>query len=224
MRPVGESARMKDLQPLLRDKGMLFSDELGIAVAREPFRWLVAAILFGRRISASIAKRTYKALARRRLLTPRAILRAGRDELIEAMGEGGYVRYDNMTSDFLIGLSQRLLDEYGGKVDAIHDRAATSADLERALLAFKGVGPVTLNIFLRELRGVWAKADPPLSELAVDAGKAFGLVTSSDPVRALAQLKALWQRASVPGYDLRHLEAALVRAGLERRHRQPRRS
>ncbi len=224
MRLGEKSAGVKDLQPLLREKGRLFSDDLGIAVAREPFPWLVAAILFGHRISATIAKRTYKALARRHLLTPRAILRAGRDELIEAMGEGGYVRYDNMTSDFLIGLSQRLLDEYGGKAETIHNRAATSADLERALLAFKGVGPVTLNIFLRELRGVWAKADPPLSKLAVDAARAFGLITSSDPVRALAQLKALWQRASVPGYDLRHLEAALVRAGLERRHRQPRRT
>ena len=31
-------------------------------------------------------------------------------------------------------------------------------DLEQTLLAFYGIGPVTMNIFLRELRPFWTKA------------------------------------------------------------------
>jgi endonuclease III len=215
---------MTDIHALVRNKGRLFSDELGIAVATQPFRWLIAAILFGRRISETIAKRTYFALARRRLLTPQAIVRAGRDVLIAAMGEGGYVRYDNMTSDYLIGVSERLIDVYGGNVEAVHARAATPADLEAALLAFKGVGPVTLSIFLRELRGVWDQADPPLTEIELLAASRLGLTRSRQPSGALAELKELWKMHSVPGYDFRHLEAALVRTGLELRRRQRARS
>ena len=215
---------MTDIHALLRDKGRLFSDELGIVAATQPFRWLIAAILFGRRINETIAKRTYFALARRRLLTPYAIVRAGRDVLIAAMGEGEYVRYDNMTSDYLIGLSERLIDLYGGNVEAVHARAATPADLEAALLAFRGIGPVTLSIFLRELRGVWTKADPPLTEIELLAARRLGLTRSRRPRHALVELKELWRTHAVSGYDFRHLETALVRTGLELRRRQRARS
>ena len=96
----------------------------------------------------------------------------------------------------------------GGNVEAVHARAATPADLEAALLAFKGVGPVTLSIFLRELRGVWDKADPPLTKVEVLAATRLGLTRSRRPSHALAELEELWSTHSVPGYDFRHLLGA----------------
>jgi hypothetical protein len=49
----------------------------------------------------------------------------------------------------------------------LHDAAHDARDLEEKLLAFYGVGPVTMNIFLRELRPFWAKANPdPLPVVA----------------------------------------------------------
>jgi len=39
--------------------------------------------------------------------------------------------------------------------------ALDSKDLERRLIEFKGFGPTAVNIFLRELRGIWSKANPP---------------------------------------------------------------
>jgi len=204
---------------LLEQKGRLFSEELAIDVARQPFRWLLASILFGRRISGAIAKRTYSAFARRHLLTPAAILRVGRDGLIPVMGEGGYARYDNMTSGFITAVCTKLVDEYGGKVETIHARARDSADLEARLRAFMGVGPVTCSIFLRELRGVWAKADPPLTDIEMLAAKTLGLTRAEDPKQILRDLKALWNRERLPGFDFRHLVAALVRTGIELRAR-----
>lgn len=218
---------MTDLESLVRSKGRLFSDELGIDVVRTPFRWLLAAMLFGRRINQTNARNTYAAFARRRLLTPQAILRAGRDVLIVVMGECGYVRYDNMMSDYVIGACRKLVDEYGGKIEAVHARAQSSTNLQAQLLEFKGIGPVTLSIFLRELRGVWERADPPLTQVQLLAARALGFSKSTDPQRVLKDLKGLWARSPVPGYDFRHLEAALVRTGLELRQsgrKQARRS
>ncbi len=49
---------------------------------------------------------------------------------------------------------------YGGSLRQLHDCARDARDLEEKLLTFYGVGPVTVNIFLRELRPFWAKAAP----------------------------------------------------------------
>jgi hypothetical protein len=76
------------------------------------------------------------------------------------MREGGYVRYDGRKSTQILRDCETLRDEYGGSLRALHDAAQDRADLERRLLVFYGVGPVTANIFLRELRPFWPKADP----------------------------------------------------------------
>ncbi|HEX7410489.1 MAG TPA: hypothetical protein VF515_22970 [Candidatus Binatia bacterium] len=214
------AVNMERLRSLLEEKGGLFSEELGIDVARQPFRWLLAAMLFGGRISERVAKSTYKAFARHRLLTPQAILRAGWEGLIPVMGEGGYARYDNIKSTYISEMCRKLVDEYRGKVENIHAQAESSADLEARLLAFKGIGRVTTSIFLRELRGVWDKADPPLIDIELRAARALELTKSRDPVTALEDLKAAWKRGRVTGCDFRHLEAALVRAGIELRRKR----
>jgi hypothetical protein len=47
-----------------------------------------------------------------------------------------------------------------GRPSQLHDAARDAANLEERLLALYGVGPVTMNIFLRELRLFWTKANP----------------------------------------------------------------
>ena len=42
-------------------------------------------------------------------------------------------------------------------------------------MEFKGVGPVAVNIFLRELRGIWSKADPEPSPKALEVARRIGL-------------------------------------------------
>jgi hypothetical protein len=81
-----------------------------------------------------------------------------------------------------------------------------------------GIGPATVNIFLRELRGVWPKADPPLNPLAQAAAEQLGLLPPGlDPRSALQELERHWRAQPVPHRDFADLEAALVRRGLELR-------
>jgi hypothetical protein len=183
----------------------LYSEELDIDLARGSedacFRWFLASLLFGARISEITAKNTYWSFLRQGLSSPASILQAGWDFLVNpVMREGGYVRYDGRKSTQILRDCERLVADYGGRLSRLHQAARDPRDLERSLLAFYGVGPVTTNIFLRELRPFWAKADP-------------------DPLPAV---ETLARRLSV---DLdrsprKSLRFARVEAGLIRRRRE----
>ena len=78
MRRRHRSPLVSRLETTLR-RSRLYSEELGIDLAAdsdpELFKWLLASVLLGARISATIAQHTYRAFERHRLLTPRRILR-----------------------------------------------------------------------------------------------------------------------------------------------------
>lgn len=169
----------------------LFSEELGIALAsrREAdyFRWFLASLLYGGRISATIARNTYRAFERHGLVTPQAILDAGWDYLVDPiMREGGYVRYDGQKSTQILRDCAALAHDYRGRVGELDARARSPAELEERLLAFYGVGPVTANIFLRELRPFWRHADPAPLPRVVEAAARRGLALGRMPRRTLA--------------------------------------
>lgn len=155
------------------EQSQLYSEELGIDLGagddRQYFLWWLASLLFGARIGETVARNTYRAFLRHGLTTPRRIIGAGWDFLVyPVMREGGYVRYDGRKSDQMLRDCRMLVDEYGGRLSRLHEMARDARDLEARLLAFHGVGPVTANIFLRELRPWWAKADPePLPAIQV---------------------------------------------------------
>ena len=162
----------------------LYSEELGLDLGsgreQDLFLWFLASILFGQRISETIARNTYRSFVRHGLTSPQKIIAAGWEYLVNpVMREGGYVRYDESKSTKILRDCAMLLDLYGGSLKRMHDTARDTSDLEARLLAFYGVGPVTMNIFLRELRPYWPKADPaplpfprPLARrLGVDLGQ-----------------------------------------------------
>lgn len=159
-------ARAPEASALARlRRSRLYSEELGIGLApgddRELFKWLLASILFGHRISETIARHTYQAFARHELLEPRRILAAGWNFLVNPiMREGGFVRYDEKTARQILRVCEQLLADYNASLTRLHARAKDECDLEAKLMSFYGVGPVTTNIFLRELRPYWKKADP----------------------------------------------------------------
>ena len=162
------------------ESSQLYSEELGIDLESgddgELFEWFLASLLFGGRISEKIARRTYRAFERHDLLTPEAILEAGFEFLVDpVMREGGYVRYDNQRSRQVLRDCETLLEEYGGSPNAIHEAAADADDLEARLDAFYGVGPVTTNIFLRELRWIWEKSDPEPLDVVREAAARAGV-------------------------------------------------
>ena len=185
---------------------MLYSEELGIQLNlktdEEFFKWFLASVLFGARISETIAKRTYRAFEKYGLLVPIKILNAGWDFLVNpVMREGGYVRYDEKTSRQVLNNCKVLLKEYEGSLTVLHEKAADGKDLEARLLAFYGIGPVTVNIFLRELRPFWEK----------------DTVEPLQKVRELARRYAIGLR----GLNPKTIEFVRIEAGLIRLRKNP---
>jgi endonuclease III len=153
-----------------------YSEELGLDLTRseDRFKWFLASILFAKRISAEIAKRTYHRFEEEGLITPEKILEAGWDRLVQVLDSGGYVRYDFSTARNLLKILESLKEKYGD-LETLHRMSSSPKDLERRLQEFKGVGPVGANIFLRELRGVWEKAKPKPSRMAIKVAQRVGL-------------------------------------------------
>lgn len=215
-----------DPPTLVANAGGRFAAGLGIDVVSlrpgEIYKWFVAALLYGARISENIASRTWHEFERCGLLTPQRMIDAGWDRLVAALDRGGYVRYDYKTATKLLDASRALLADYGGDLNALHAAAADAADLQRRIMALgKGIGQVTAGIFLRELRGAWAKADPPLSPLACRAAQALGFLPrgSGDDYPALDSLRKRWTGSGMAPGDFPDFEAALVREGLRLRRR-----
>ncbi|MEU6411759.1 hypothetical protein [Microbispora sp. NPDC046933] len=191
---------------LVETLGGRFSREMGIDVDRgdrEVERWLLAATLFGTRISAAIAVRTYRAMAEAGVRRLSDVEGRTWDELVEILDRGGYARYDYRTATRLL----RLAEAVGGEVGRL--RGGGLDETRAALDALPGWGPVTVALFLRELRGVWPGVDPPPDERAVEAGRHVGLLGAGR--HPLDRLRAI---AGEAGLDVRDLEAALVRLWL----------
>lgn len=152
-----------------------YSAELGLNLFKteDRFKWFLASILFAKRILAETAKKTYRQFEKEELTTPERILEVGWDCLVEVLDAGGYTRYDFSTATNLLKTMQKL-KEYGG-LERLHEISKNPRDLERLLLEFKGIGPVGVNIFLRELRGIWKKAQPQPSKMATEIGQGLHL-------------------------------------------------
>lgn len=225
-RPPDELRRRNDRAPesaaqlgrrVLERLGGRYSLALGIDVDRgdeEIERWALAATLFGNRISAEIAGRTYLTLARAGVKTIGDAGGRSWDELVALLDAGGYTRYDFRTATRLLDLAAALRAA-GDGVGAIGRALRAPEELETALDALPGWGPVTVRLFLRELRGVWPGAQQPPDPRALDAATHLGLVPAPrSPGDGLAGLRRVAAEAEL---DLRDLEAALVRLALAHR-------
>lgn len=181
---------------LIKRHGRLYSEELGIKLETkresELFKWFLASVLFGKRISEQIAAKTYREFVKAGILTPRAILKAGWNKLVEILDRGGYVRYDFSTADKLLELSKVLLESYGSKpLTQLHREAKDCRDLELRLQQLKGIGPVTTNIFLRELRHIWEKANPEPLPIVIKVARKYKIkLPSNRKTKRFVQLEA----------------------------------
>jgi len=208
------------LKRLIESVGGRFYLSLGIDLSSldraEIFKWFLASVLFGTRISETIVIKTYKEFEKEGVLSPAGILSAGWDRLVEILDRGGYVRYDFKTATKLLDLSTALTDKYGGDLNVLHSTALGSGDLEGRLKALaRGIGDVTVNIFLREMRGIWEKAESFPSDLVVLAARHMHIIParSKDKGKVLALLKKKWTGEDMNVKDFADFEAALLRLG-----------
>ena len=216
MRRVGEpvpALRMVDVDApararrLVETGGGRFSAEMGIDVdrgSREVERWALAATLFGARIPAGVVVRTFRVMVEAGAGTLAEIEARSTNELVRLWNRAGYARYDYRTALRLKKLAATL---HGHCIAA--PGTGSSSGRRIALDALPGWGPVTVALFLRELRGVWPDVDPPLDDRAEQAARHLGLLDASD--QPLERLQVV---ATEAGLDLRDLEAGLIRLWL----------
>lgn len=119
------------------------------------FKWFVASFLMGKRIQAPIAARAYQVLVEEHGCdSAQRLAQFSHRQLVSILGKAHYVRYDETTATRLSALAQKLVDEYDGKFGALCRTSKDRHTFERRLLEFDGVGPKTVEIFMRDAAAV----------------------------------------------------------------------
>ncbi|MFA3873193.1 endonuclease [Streptomyces sp. MMCC 100] len=203
----------RDQQRIVRElvgaHGQTYADEAGIRLKDTPqplYRLLVLAHLLSARISASIAVAAARALSEAGLRDPRRMADAAWQERVDALGRGGYRRYDERTATQLGEAAELLTERWGGDLRKLRDEAdGDVSQVRRLLQEFPGVGPTGADIFLREAQQVWPEAAPYLDRKALQGAERLGLPGDPDRLLALAG-------KAEPAV----LAAALVRAAVDK--------
>jgi len=210
--------KRESLKTLVENFGKKYSEILGINLTdgrdEEIFKWFLASILFGAPITETSVIKTYRCFRKHGVLTPKRILETGWDGLVEILDEGSYTRYDFKTADKLLEVMRSLIGECNGSLSILRDKASGAKDLEKRLKDLgKGIGDVTVSIFLRELRDTWKKANPNPTSLVILAAKNLEIVKEEIAEDALKTLDNFWAENKITGKSFINFETALLRLG-----------
>jgi len=120
------------------------TDALGV------FRWLLASFLMGKRIRATVAVQAYRTLVDQQGLdTPIKLAQTSHSTLVKLLGQAGYARYDESTARRLHDLGNKVEVELVAQLEALQE-GSDAEGFKRWLLSLEGVGPKTVEIFMRE--------------------------------------------------------------------------
>lgn len=174
---------------LLEQRGRTFADEAGVRLTDEPgplYQLLVLVTLLSARIAASVAVAAARELFAAGYRSPRAMLDAGWQNRVDALGRGHYRRYDFKTSTMLGDGAQLCLDRWHGDLRRLHDEATgDAAGLRKLLVEFPGIGPTGSDIFLREVQAVWPDIAPYADRKVADGARLTGLPSAAADLAAL---------------------------------------
>lgn len=201
------SNRDQRVRRLLDVAGRTYAAQARIKLSDKPmplFQLLVLCMLASKPIDAAIAVGAAAELFKAGLRTPKAVLDADRQTMIDAFGRAHYVRYDESSATRLTDMAERVRDDYSGDLRELAARSEhDTVSAKRMLKRFKGIGDTGADIFLREVQDVWTWVRPYFDDRATGAAKKLGLPAEPDKLGSLA-----------PQANAR-LAAALVRASLD---------
>ena len=202
---------------LLERDGRTYAEEGEVGLRDEPaplYRLLVLATLASTRIRAEVAAAAARELWAAGFTTPQRMRDSTWQQRVDALGRGGYRRYDESTATALAEGAEVVRDRWDDDVRTVRERCAGSEQLADGLAgglaetvaeevqAVPRLGPVGAGIFVREVQAVWRDLDPYLDGRAADAAAAAGL--SRQPDRLAAH---------VPDGSFAALAATLARLG-----------
>ncbi|MFI0720727.1 endonuclease [Streptomyces sp. NPDC021224] len=197
---------------LLDGYGRTYAEQAGIRMRDTPqplYRLLVLADLLSARIRADIAVAAAKELSAAGMRDPRGMADATWQQRVDALGRGGYRRYDESTATRLGEGADLAQERYGGDLRRLRDAAdGDVAEIRGRLRDFPGIGPAGADIFLREVQTVWPQVAPYFGAKAEQGAGALGLPRSPGRLAGLAEDAET---------DPAVLAAALVRVSLDRK-------
>ena len=174
---------------LLSEQGTTYAAQAGITMRDKPmplFQLLVLSLLASTRISADVAAASARELFRAGWRTPRRLGESTWQQRVDALGRGGYRRYDESTATRLETLAGAVTDDWGGDLRRLRPAAPDEVPhLRRALEGFNGIGPAGAGIFCREVQAVWPEVRPFLDPMALAGAKALGLPTEPETLASL---------------------------------------
>jgi hypothetical protein len=95
-------------------------------------------------------------------------------------------------------------------LECLYEESKNTRGLERSLREFKGIGAVTTQIFLRELRGVWV-LNPEVSGRAQHAAENQGINLQDHEGETLARLETALVKLSRRYYKKQRCAACAMR-------------
>lgn len=162
---------------------------------------LVLSLLLSTRISSDIALASARELFSAKWRTPQRLRASSWQQRVDALGRGGYRRYDESTATRLAEAADLLIGRWDGDLRKLRDEAEGQPRRISGLLQeFTGIGPTGASIFLREAQQVWPSVRPAFDTLVRKGAKTAGLPEQDEKLAAL-----------VDDDDLAGLAAALVR-------------
>lgn len=191
---------------------------LGIGLAGmqsdEAFKWFAAAVLLGSPASTGSALFAYREMEVSEMLEPRRLAAADPEALVDLLSFSGVSAYGQRIAATLRLAARSLVEDYDADINRLHFFAEDADDLVRRI---RGLGRTVprraVDLFLREMRGVWDKAHPRVPDHAVEAARRLGVLQACGRHEAGESLQPLWERVDYGGRTYADFEVALVRLG-----------
>ncbi|MER6210039.1 endonuclease [Streptomyces sp. NPDC001642] len=207
---MATTTRRGVMRALLDAHGRTYADEAGIPLRDTPqplYRLLVLACLLSARIRADIAVAAARELTAAGMRDPRRMAEATWQQRVDALGRGGYRRYDERTATQLGDGAALATQRYSGDLRRLRDQAdGDIATIRRLLQEFPGVGPAGADIFLREAQAVWPGTAPYFDAKALQGARVLDLPTEPAALLRVAD-----------GAEPAVVAAALVRVALDKK-------
>jgi 3-methyladenine DNA glycosylase/8-oxoguanine DNA glycosylase len=135
---------------------LITAADLGIDTTTDQglFDWLLASLLFGRPVPQQAAATAFQKFREDGWDSPDHFTADDNHPLWHELWAGHYHRMSSVMSEELRDVMRALIAEYDGSVARLVRTAGTREELSQRLQRFKGVGPKTTEIFLREVPDV----------------------------------------------------------------------
>jgi len=204
------TSRAQIVRQVLDEHGRTYAEEAGIMLRDKPaplFQVLVLTMLCSAPIGADVAARSAKELFDAGWTTVDHMLDSTWQQRVDALGRGGYRRYDESTARHLQDAAELVRDSYRGDLRTLREKADRDPAQIRDLLSeFPRIGPTGVDIFCRQVQGIWPELRPTFDRHVLDGAASAGLPQDPDTLVDL-----------VDAQDLPRLADALVRVDLSSR-------